>query len=135
MPLKCRIVTVIFPDVLSKLFKIQNCFTSSYIFQKLGQGKCLFLPASSPRRGSGFLNSPLSQSQSGVPFLGAQGAQAPPKLGGRKLRILQEGGLKPPQYSSHAGKMTLFKPFRTSLSKKIFETPQYLAPNGAPDNK
>ena len=63
---------------------------------------------------------------------GAQGAQAPPKLGGRKLRILQKGGLKPPQYSSHAGKMTLFKPFRTSLSKEIFETPQYLAPNGAP---
>ena len=26
---------------------------------------------------------------------GAQGAQAPPKLGGRKLRILQKGGLKP----------------------------------------
>ena len=64
---------------------------------------------------------------------GAQGAQAPPKLGGRKLTILQKGGLKPPQYSSLTGKVTLFKPFRASLSKKIFETPQYLAPNGAPE--
>ena len=134
MPLKCRIVTVIFPDVLSKLFKIQNCFTSSYIFQKLGQGKCLFLPASSPRRGSGFLNSPLSQSQSGVPFLGGSGGSSPPKIRRMEAQNSPERGAQAPLYSSHTGKMTLFKPFRASLSKKFFETPQYLAPNGAPAN-
>ena len=54
---------------------------------------------------------------------GAQGAQAPPKLGGRKLRILQKGGAQAPLYSSHTGKMTLFKPFRASMSKKKFWDP------------
>ena len=38
----------------------------------------------------------LSSYEQGRHSWGAQGAQAPPKLGGWKLRILQKGGLKPP---------------------------------------
>ena len=68
----------------------------------------------------------------GAPFLGGSGGSSPPKIRRKEAKNSPERGAQAPQYSSHAGKMTLFKPFRTSLSKKFFETPQYFAPNGAP---
>ena len=53
---------------------------------------------------------------------GAQGAQAPPKLGGRKLRILQKGGLKPP-YIHHILEKWRFSSPSELLCQKNFLRP------------
>ena len=70
----------------------------------------------------------------GAPFLGGLRGLKPPKIRRKEAKNSPERGAQAPLYSSHTGKMTLFKPFRASLSKKFFETPQYLAPNGTPDD-
>ena len=54
---------------------------------------------------------------------GAQGAQAPPKLWGRKLRILQKGGLKPPYIHHILEKWRFSSPSELLCQKKIFWDP------------